>query len=142
MQDQYSTDALDVLTPTTVHPLSAPFQNYNFTPPSIHAGPDQTIAASTVLLSGSATPPLLIKATPAAANGIDTVDYRIVSWKWEKVKGPGGKITSPNSPTTTVTGLSPGIYIFNLRTTDNNTGTQSATVTITVKAPPSPEKTK
>jgi len=135
MQDRYSPDALDVLTPTRVHPLSARFQNYNFTPPSIHTGPDRTIAASTVLLSGSATPPLLVKATPTAANGIDTVDYRIVSWKWVKVKGQGGKITSPNSPTTTVTGLSPGIYIFNLQTTDNNTGTQNANVTITVKTP-------
>lgn len=133
MEDRWSPDALDVLTPTRVHPLSARFQNYNFTPPSIHAGPDQTTTHSTVLLNGSATPPLLIKATPIAANGIDTVNYKIVSWQWTKIKGAGGKITSPKTASTTVTGLTPGTYIFNLLTTDNNTGTQSANVTITVK---------
>jgi len=135
MQDRYSPDALDVLTPTIVHPLSARFQNYNFTPPSINAGPDQTTTGSTVLLKGSATPPLLIKTTPIAANGIDTVPYKIVSWQWTKLKGSGGKISSPNSPSTTVTGLIPGTYLFNLKTTDNNTGTLSADVTVTVKTP-------
>jgi hypothetical protein len=136
LQDRFSPDALDVLVPTRVHPLSARFQNYNFTPPSIHAGPDQTIKGPTASLRGSATPPLLIKATPVAANGIDTIPYRIVSWRWTKIKGAGGKITSPNAPGTTVTGLSPGIYVFNLQTTDNNTGTQGANVTITVKSAP------
>jgi len=133
LEDRFSPDALDVLVPTRVHPMTARFQNYNFHPPTINAGPNQTTANTTVRLSGSATPPLLIKATPEAANGIDTLDYRIVSWKWTKLKGNGARIISPDSPETEVTGLTPGVYIFNLMTTDNNTGTQSANVTITVK---------
>lgn len=136
LQDANSCNALDVLRPTMVHPLSVMAQSYNFTPPSIDAGPDQTVTGTEVTLSGKATPPLLIKATPVAANGIDTAGYKIVSYKWTKIKGPAGaKITHPDAPVTTVTGLVPGVYRFNLQTEDSNTGTLSGDVTITVKGP-------
>ena len=134
VQDQYSCNALDVLKPTMVHPLSVTAQGYNFTPPTIDAGPDQVVTGTEARLSGKAIPPLLIKATPMAANGIDTVGYTIVSYKWTKVKGPAGaKITNPDSPVTTVKGLVPGIYTFNLQTVDSNTGTLSDDINITVK---------
>jgi hypothetical protein len=136
LQDQYSCNALDVLKPTMVHPLSVPTQGYNFTPPSIDAGPDQTVTGTETTLSGKATPALLIKNTPVAANGIDTAGYWIVSYKWKQIKGPSeAKITHPNAPVTTVTGLAPGVYRFNLQTADSNTGTLNGEVTITVKGP-------
>jgi len=134
VQEQYSCNALDVLKPTMVHPLEVTVQGYNFTPPSIDAGKDQTVTGTEVTLSGKAVPPLLIKSTPVSANGIDTLGYKIVSYKWTKVKGPAGaKITHPDAPVTTVKGLVPGIYTFNLMTVDSNTGTQSDDVNITVK---------
>jgi hypothetical protein len=134
--DQYHPNALDVLTPTMVHPLTTRYQDYVFSPPAIDAGRDSTIIGSAFRLSGSATPPLMVKATPEAANGIDTIPYRIVAWQWRQVRGPSGsRIASPHSPTTLVTGLQQGLYIFTLRTTDNNNGTQSANITITVKTP-------
>ena len=134
--DAYHPDALDVLTPTIVHPLTARYQDYVFSPPTIHPGSDTTITGPTFRLTGSATPPLLVKATPVAANGIDTIPYKIVSYQWSLVQGAAdARIASPHSPATTVTGLKPGVYVFNLKTTDNNTGTQSANIKVTVKAP-------
>ncbi|HVU58059.1 MAG TPA: hypothetical protein VHD83_23520 [Puia sp.] len=136
LQDANSCNALDVLRPTMVHPLSVMAQSYNFTPPSIDAGPDQTVTGTETTLSGKATPPLLIKNTPVAANGIDTAGYKIVAYKWKQIKGPAGaKIINPNAPVTRVTGLVPGVYKFNLQTEDSNTGTLSGEITITVKGP-------
>jgi hypothetical protein len=132
LQETDHPNALDVLAPTLVTPLKAIFQTYNFTPPVISAGANQTTDHSMVTLCGSATAPLLIKSTNYAANGIDTINYTIVSYQWTKIKGVGGKITNPGSATTTVTGLVPGIYIFNLKAKDNKKGMQSANVTITV----------
>jgi hypothetical protein len=135
MQEAKYPNAMDVLVPTMVHPLSTAFQTYNFIPPSISAGSDQVINGSTVTLSGSVTPPMLIKTTVVAANGIDTINYPIVSYKWTKVSGPGGKlvITTPNAVSTTVTGLVPGTYAFNLLAKDSNAGTHSANVRVVVK---------
>jgi hypothetical protein len=133
--DQFHPDALDVLTPTMVHPFSSRYQDYIFSPPSIHVGNDTTITGPTLTLTGSASPLRMVKATPVAANGIDSIPYKIVAWRWTQKKGrPGARINSPESNSTTVTGLLPGVYTFNLSTTDNNTGTQSVDITVTVKS--------
>ncbi|MHA4809671.1 PKD domain-containing protein [Flavitalea flava] len=133
MQEQYSPNAMDVLVPTKVTPLTTAFQRYNFTAPSISAGGAQTITGSIGTLTGLAKAPQLTKTTSIAANLIDLVGFNIVSYKWTKVSGPAsGTITLPNSAITTVTGLATGTYVFNLLTTDNNKGTQSANVTIKV----------
>jgi hypothetical protein len=90
-------------------------------PPTANAGPDQTIkfpVLSTVTLSGS---------------GSDS-DGSIVSYSWTKVSGIGGNITSPNSASTTVTGLVVGTYVFRLTVTDNKGATATDDVTITVRA--------
>jgi hypothetical protein len=134
MQDADHPNATDVLVPTLVHPLTAMIQGYNFTAPSISAGPNQTVTSSTVTLTGTAQALQMVKNTTKSANGIDTWGYNIVSYQWTKVSGNGGTITSPGSATTTVTGLTNGVYVFNLVATDNNTGTQSANVTITVSS--------
>jgi hypothetical protein len=125
-------NSMDVLVPTKVTPLTTASQAYDWTAPKISAGAAQTISSSSATLTGSATGPQLIKSTTTAANGINKVGFDIVSYQWTKVSGTGGTITSPNAATTTVTGLSTGVYVFNLLTTDANTGTQSANVTITV----------
>ena len=127
-------NALDVLSPTRVYPLKAILQTYNFYPPSISAGDNRTITGDTAILQGAATPMRLIKSTPAAANGIDTVGYYIVHYQWKKTSGPHATITTPDSLRTTATGLVPGVYTFNLQATDNNTGVQSVNVSITVKS--------
>jgi hypothetical protein len=123
LEEEYSYDALDVLKPTMVHPLQATWQTYNFIAPSITAGPAQTITSTTAHLSAVVKPALVVTSTPVAANGIDTAGYHIVAYQWTKVSGNGGIIVSPGTDTTSVTGLSTGTYIFQLITTDNNTGT-------------------
>jgi hypothetical protein len=90
-------------------------------PPTVNAGSDQTIAlpANTVTLSGSGTDP----------------DGTISSYSWSKLSGPsGGTIDNPASSSTTVTGLTQGVYIFRLTVTDNNGATGTDDVQITVNA--------
>lgn len=136
MQEQYYPNSMDVTVPTKVTPLATIFQEYNFTLPAINAGTNQTINTSTATLKGTASPATLIKNTTlAAANGISQVGFNIVSYQWTLASGNSAaavSITTPNSPTTTVTGLKPGNYVFALVTTDNNGGTQRATTTINV----------
>src|SRR6185503_557371 len=50
--------------------------------------------------------------------------------------GSGGTITSPNSASTTITGLSVGSYTFRLTVTDDRGATASDDVQITVNSAP------
>jgi hypothetical protein len=92
--------------------------------PTANAGADQTITLPTnsVSLAGSGTDP----------------DGTISTYAWTKVSGTGGSITSPSSPSTTVTGLTAGSYIFRLTVTDNSGATASDDVNITVNSVPTP----
>jgi hypothetical protein len=92
--------------------------------PVVNAGNAQTITlpVSSVSLSGSAT----------------DADGTIASYLWTKVSGTGGTITSPSSASTTVTGLTAGSYVFNLRATDNNGAVGNRTVSITVNSATTP----
>ena len=90
-------------------------------PPTANAGTNQaiTLPTSTVSLSGSGTDP----------------DGTISSYNWTKISGPAsGTITSANSASTTVTGLTQGVYQFQLKVTDNDGATDVSTVQITVNA--------
>ncbi|MEO6813241.1 MAG: PA14 domain-containing protein, partial [Ginsengibacter sp.] len=92
-------------------------------PPTAQAGNNQTIAlpTSTVTLNGS---------------GVDP-DGSISAYTWTKISGPAsGTITSPNSPSTTVTSLVQGTYQFQLMVTDNSGATGLATVQVIVNAAP------
>ena len=135
LQEQYSPNSMDVLVPTMVHPMTVKTQTYNFTAPSINAGPKVSVTATTVTLTGSAKGPQLIKSTAVAANGIDKVGFDIVSYQWTKISGPDAVIATPNAATTIVNGLTTGTYVFNLTTVDANKGTQSANDTVVVTAP-------
>jgi hypothetical protein len=130
--EQYSYDAMDVLTPTMVHPLTAIYQTYNFKAPSISAGPKQTITGSSAVLTGTATAVTLTSTSASPSNGVMKVGYNIVGYNWTQVSGNSATITSPGSASTTVTGLTPGTYIFQLVATDNNTGTDMARDTVVV----------
>ena len=89
-------------------------------PPVANAGPNQTITlpTSSVTLDGS------------GSTGI------ITDYTWSFISGPNTPvITSPNTVTTTVTGLIQGTYVFQLSL---NSGASTAQVTITVKPIPPP----
>ena len=126
-------NALDVLEPTKVDPLTAVFQPYHFQLPSLQVGPDQVITGSSVELKADARPAMLVRSTLRAANGIDTLSYDIESYEWTVVRGGPCRIVTPHSAHTVVEGLQPGTYVFNLKTTDSNKGTQSKDVLVTVR---------
>lgn len=95
-------------------------------PPIADAGSDQVIdlPLNSVLLDGS-------NSTAPAGN--------IVSYKWSKLSGPTSEvIVTPSAATTTVNGLTQGVYQFELKVTDNQGATATATVKVTVNAAPAP----
>jgi hypothetical protein len=89
--------------------------------PVVNAGSAQsiTLPVSSVTLSGAAT----------------DADGTITSYQWTKVSGPSaGTITTATSASTTVTGLTAGAYVFNLKATDNGGATGNKDVTVTVNS--------
>ncbi|MBL0181180.1 MAG: T9SS type A sorting domain-containing protein [Chitinophagaceae bacterium] len=89
------------------------------TPPTANAGPNQTIVlpVNTVILSGS---------------GIDP-DGTITAYLWTQVSGPAAStIANANTAATSVTGLVQGVYLFELRVTDNSGAFGRDTVQVTV----------
>lgn len=89
--------------------------------PVADAGPSQTITlpTKTAILNGS---------------GQDA-DGQVVAYLWSEVSGPGNSIINdPGSKSTSVTGLSEGIYIFQLMVTDNEGATGVDTTSVIVNA--------
>ncbi len=89
--------------------------------PTANAGADQTITlpTSTVNLIGS---------------GIDP-DGSISAYLWTKTSGPtNGTITNTNTATTSITGLSQGVYQFELKVTDNSGATGTDILQVIVNA--------
>lgn len=95
--------------------------------PTVSAGSAQsiTLPASSVTLTGTASDP----------------DGTIASYLWTKVAGSGGTISSPNTASTTVTGLTAGSYTFNLKVTDNAGATANSNVNVTVNSATTPPPT-
>ncbi|WKX76123.1 PKD domain-containing protein [Zobellia laminariae] len=96
--------------------------------PTANAGPNQniTLPTNSVTLDGSDS---------------EDLDGSIKSYKWTKVGGTG-TINSPNSVSTSVTGLTNvGSYTFILTVTDNENAESSDLVIVTVSDPVVPKAT-
>ena len=90
-------------------------------PPVANAGSDQaiTLPIDSVTLLGSGTD----------ADGI------VVGYLWTKISGPATfNNVNPTLPSTTITGLVQGVYLFELQVTDDNGATSGDTVQVTVNA--------
>ncbi|KAA9039313.1 T9SS type A sorting domain-containing protein [Ginsengibacter hankyongi] len=90
-------------------------------PPVANAGLDQTITlpADSVTFSGIGSD----------ADGV------VVSYAWSKISGPSAyTIVNPALPSTNVTGLIQGVYLFELQVTDDNGATSADTIQVTVNA--------
>lgn len=98
----------------TVHKADVPNK-----PPVANAGADITISqpANATQLNGS---------------GSSDADGSIASYAWTKISGPAATISQPASAVTTITGLTEGVYIFELVVTDNQGATAADRVTVTV----------
>jgi hypothetical protein len=95
-------------------------------PPTARAGNDQTIT---------------FPSTSTSLNGTASTDVSpgtIQFYHWNKISGPGATIVSPDSATTAVSGLSGGVYTFQLVVTDNQGATSSDNITVFVNGPPDP----
>lgn len=95
-------------------------------PPVANPGGNQTFTLTgsdtTVTLNGSAS---------------YDPDGTIVSYDWYQLSGKGGvTIANSNTPTPTIHGLQPGVYVFVLVVTDNGGATTQAQITITINAAP------
>ena len=76
--------------------------------------------SSVILNAGSSTDP----------NG------NISTYAWAKIAGPAaGTISSPSAASTTVTGLTAGVYSFELTVTDDSSAVDKDTVLVTVYPP-------
>ncbi|HXD76771.1 MAG TPA: PKD domain-containing protein, partial [Puia sp.] len=91
-------------------------------PPVANAGPNRSITLPLDSVTLSA----------AASTGKDP----IVAYRWSVLSGPAGaSLTRPDSVTTILDGLKPGIYQVLLRVTDDSNMTGLDTVSITVISP-------
>ncbi|MEJ7588758.1 MAG: GDSL-type esterase/lipase family protein, partial [Ferruginibacter sp.] len=88
--------------------------------PVARAGKDTiiTVSPATALLNGSAS---------------SDADGTIAAFLWNKISGSqNAQIASPNSAVTSITNLTDGDYLFELRVTDNNSAVSADTVKVTV----------
>jgi hypothetical protein len=89
--------------------------------PKANAGADKTITLPVAVLS-------------LTGSGTDT-DGSITGYAWSRISGPAtGTISAPTAATTTVTSLMQGVYMFELKVTDNAGATGRDTVQVTVSA--------
>jgi hypothetical protein len=94
-------------------------------PPLANAGNDITIT-------------LPVNYTTLIGSGIDPNGI-VISYAWSKVSGPlQFAIANATSPTTVITGLVQGVYVFKLTVKDNNgaIGTDNVTVVVNAANPP------
>jgi alpha-tubulin suppressor-like RCC1 family protein len=104
-----------------LNPATSPCNSFSIpvtSAPAVSAGANQAIAGTTATLNGTAT-----------GNGGSSINYYL----WTQVSGPNTPLIILNTgPVAQLTGLVTGTYVFQLKATDNNWRSNSATVTITV----------
>lgn len=130
--DQYHYNAMDVIVPTRVTPISAKTQSYNGTPPT-YAASNQSIRTPYTTISITGLPLRVIATSHPAGNGIDTICCSIASHSWTKKSGPiKGSIVNASAATATITGMVNGTYVFQDLITDSNSGQDTVQVQVIV----------
>jgi hypothetical protein len=90
--------------------------------PVANAGADIniTLPANTATLRGS---------------GSDN-DGTVTAYAWTKISGPAATITNANAATANLSGMAEGVYVYELKVTDNGNATATDRVQVTVNAAP------
>ena len=94
-----------------------------------------TAAANPPIANAGANQSIQLPINQVSLDGSGSTDAggTINSYNWTQLSGPvASSISTPTAVTTTVTGLVPGVYIYQLSVTDNNNLTSTATVQVTV----------
>ena len=89
-------------------------------PPTANAGKD-------IMLT------LPLNSTNVSGSGSDP-DGSVVSYQWQKIKGPAATISNEDNDVLTLSDLVEGQYVFRLTVTDNDGASATDEVTITVNA--------
>ncbi|WP_333863197.1 PKD domain-containing protein, partial [Chitinophaga sp.] len=95
-----------------------------------NASPSQftTVTAGNDILISPPTTSVTLRGAASTSNG-----GTITAFSWNKISGPAqGRIVSPASATTDVTGLVAGSYVFELKVTNNDGGVATDMITVTV----------
>jgi hypothetical protein len=98
-----------------------------------------TIAPPTISVSGNQT--ITVANTSVSAVGTPASGQSITGYSWTKVSGASVTFGTPNSASTTVTGLTTGSYVLRCTVTQSDGQTAYGDVTITVNIPPVPVTT-
>jgi hypothetical protein len=119
-------NACDTTKPAQCFPFTQAVKTANFVSPVLSAGTNQTISTSSTAVTATGNPMLLIN----ASNSTDTLRTLPVTYLWTKISG-SGTITSPTAKSTTITGLTTGVSVFQVQMTDYWQGVNVDQVTIT-----------
>lgn len=88
--------------------------------PTVNAGSDQTVT---------------LPGTPSISATASDPDGAISTYTWTKVSGGPAIINTPNAASSTLSGLTTGVYVFRCTVTDNDGGTAYDDVQITINGP-------
>lgn len=117
------------LSPATWQINSPPFAA--FTLPTWSAGSNQSITTNSTTLTASGAPALIT----LSSSPFTVLNYTLSTTAWTQVSGPNtATIATPSTLSTGITGLIAGTYVFQNMETDNNTGTNLATVSVIVSS--------
>lgn len=95
--------------------------------------------AAPVARAGNDTSIVLPSTVNLIGNASTDADGIISAYRWRKVSGPAThSFADSTSANTVVSNLSPGVYTFELRVTDNGGATATDNITVTVYAPFAP----
>ncbi len=102
---------------------------------TVNPAANKATAATPVANAGSDLS-VTLPVNNASLSGSGSVDGgSISSYNWIQVSGPSSaNIANANSASTSVTGLAQGVYVFQLKVTDNNNNSNTSNVQITVNS--------
>lgn len=103
---------------------------------TVNAAVANIAAPSVPIVNAGDNQAINLPTNSASLNGSASVDgATISSYNWSKISGPeSGTITNTNSPSTSVTGLAAGVYLFQLKVIDSKGTANTANVQITVNS--------
>jgi len=87
------------------------------------------------IAGADATITLPVNSVSLSGSGTDN-DGIITAYSWTKSSGPAAVISTPTNANTTITSLTPGEYIFELKVTDNEGGTAKDNILVIVYEAP------
>lgn len=130
--DQYHYNAIDIIVPTLVTPLTQTTTLVNGRPPTVNAA-NQNISTSSTAITTTGNMLKVMKVSDTT----QVICCAIASHAWTQISGPNtATLTNTSSQTVTASNLINGTYIFQDLVSDNHSGQDTVQTHITVSIPP------